>query len=87
MLIFYWDMCLKNFSLNIFLSSLLTCNLWNCVLVQKVLDPSVFKIGCSQAGKNKWVDMGKQVSRKVIIVKTFDNSIMNAHVLFDYVSL
>ncbi|XVF67722.1 hypothetical protein PTKIN_Ptkin10aG0144700 [Pterospermum kingtungense] len=31
----------------------------------KKLDPSVFKIGCSQAGKNKWVDMGKQVSRKV----------------------
>ncbi|OMP05206.1 Phenylalanyl-tRNA synthetase [Corchorus capsularis] len=33
--------------------------------LQKKLDPSVFKIGCSQAGKNKWVDMGKQVSRKV----------------------
>ncbi|WRX13406.1 Phenylalanyl-tRNA synthetase - like 1 [Theobroma cacao] len=32
---------------------------------EKKLDPSVFKIGCSQAGKNKWVDMGKQVSRKV----------------------
>ncbi|KAE8687049.1 putative phenylalanine--tRNA ligase alpha subunit [Hibiscus syriacus] len=31
----------------------------------KKLEPSVFKIGCSQAGKNKWVDMGKQVSRKV----------------------
>ncbi|XP_022763254.1 phenylalanine--tRNA ligase alpha subunit, cytoplasmic-like isoform X1 [Durio zibethinus] len=33
--------------------------------LQKKLDPSLFKIGCSQAGKNKWVDMGKQVSRKV----------------------
>ncbi|KAK8564319.1 hypothetical protein V6N13_005447 [Hibiscus sabdariffa] len=33
--------------------------------LQKKLEPSVFKIGCSQAGKNKWVDMGKQVSRKV----------------------
>ncbi|KAF5745710.1 Phenylalanyl-tRNA synthetase / phenylalanine--tRNA ligase putative isoform 1 [Tripterygium wilfordii] len=33
--------------------------------LQKKLDPSVFKIGCSQAGKNKWVEMGKQVSRKV----------------------
>ncbi|KAK8490269.1 hypothetical protein V6N11_048195 [Hibiscus sabdariffa] len=33
--------------------------------LQKKLQPSVFKIGCSQAGKNKWVDMGKQVSRKV----------------------
>ncbi|GLT86228.1 hypothetical protein SLE2022_043820 [Rubroshorea leprosula] len=33
--------------------------------LQKKLDPSVFKIGCLQAGKNKWVDMGKQVSRKV----------------------
>ena len=61
-------------------------------MVQKKLDPSVFKIGCSQAGKNKWVDMGKQVSRKLIIfmvnvVKAFDNSIMNDHVLRDYVSL
>ncbi|KAL4360743.1 hypothetical protein GQ457_04G002130 [Hibiscus cannabinus] len=37
----------------------------NLALVQKKLDPSVFKIGCSQAGKNKWVEMGKQVSRKV----------------------
>lgn len=33
--------------------------------LQKMFDPSVFKIGCSQAGKNKWVEMGKQVSRKV----------------------
>lgn len=33
--------------------------------MQKKLDPAVFKIGCSQAGKNKWVEMGKQVSRKV----------------------
>ncbi|XP_010526632.1 PREDICTED: phenylalanine--tRNA ligase alpha subunit, cytoplasmic-like [Tarenaya hassleriana] len=33
--------------------------------LQKMLDPSVYKIGCSQAGKNKWVEMGKQVSRKV----------------------
>ncbi|KAJ4851445.1 hypothetical protein Tsubulata_031893, partial [Turnera subulata] len=33
--------------------------------LQKKLDPAVFKIGCSQAGKNKWVEMGKQVSRKV----------------------
>ncbi|CAN8271860.1 unnamed protein product [Cochlearia groenlandica] len=32
--------------------------------LQKKLAPSVFKIGCSQAGKNKWVEMGKQVSRK-----------------------
>lgn len=32
---------------------------------QKKLDISVFKIGCSQAAKNKWVEMGKQVSRKV----------------------
>lgn len=36
-------------------------NLW----MQKRLDPSVFKIGSSQAGKNKWVEMGKQISRKV----------------------
>uniref|UniRef100_K7LSZ2 phenylalanine--tRNA ligase n=2 Tax=Glycine max TaxID=3847 RepID=K7LSZ2_SOYBN len=34
--------------------------------LQKKLDPSVFKIGCAQAAKNKWVDMGKQLmSRKV----------------------
>ncbi|XP_031278585.1 phenylalanine--tRNA ligase alpha subunit, cytoplasmic isoform X1 [Pistacia vera] len=33
--------------------------------LQKKLDPAVFKIGCSQAGKNRWVEMGKQVSRKV----------------------
>ncbi|XP_044508982.1 phenylalanine--tRNA ligase alpha subunit, cytoplasmic-like isoform X2 [Mangifera indica] len=33
--------------------------------LQKNLDPVVFKIGCSQAGKNRWVEMGKQVSRKV----------------------
>ncbi|CAN0924536.1 Phenylalanine--tRNA ligase alpha subunit, cytoplasmic [Linum grandiflorum] len=33
--------------------------------LQKKLDPAVFKIGCNQAGKNKWVEMGKQVSRKV----------------------
>ncbi|GMI75968.1 hypothetical protein like AT4G39280 [Hibiscus trionum] len=37
---------------------------------QKKLEPSVFKIGCSQAGKNKWVDMGKQVSRKFNMLKT-----------------
>ncbi|XP_027354191.1 phenylalanine--tRNA ligase alpha subunit, cytoplasmic isoform X3 [Abrus precatorius] len=34
--------------------------------LQKKLDPSAFKIGCAQAAKNKWVDMGKQlISRKV----------------------
>ncbi|KAJ8767223.1 hypothetical protein K2173_013620 [Erythroxylum novogranatense] len=33
--------------------------------LQKKFDPAVFKIGCSQAGKNKWVEMGKQLSRKV----------------------
>ncbi|CAA7044814.1 unnamed protein product [Microthlaspi erraticum] len=33
--------------------------------LQRNLAPSVFKIGCAQAGKNKWVEMGKQVSRKV----------------------
>ncbi|XP_022725076.1 phenylalanine--tRNA ligase alpha subunit, cytoplasmic-like [Durio zibethinus] len=34
-------------------------------LQAKKARPFSFKIGCSQAGKNKWVDMGKQVSRKV----------------------
>ncbi|XP_010243074.1 PREDICTED: phenylalanine--tRNA ligase alpha subunit, cytoplasmic [Nelumbo nucifera] len=34
--------------------------------LQKKVDPSVYKIGCSQAIKNKWLEMGKaQVSRKV----------------------
>lgn len=34
--------------------------------MQKKVDPSVYKIGLSQAMKNKWVEMGKQlVSRKV----------------------
>ncbi|KAF7127961.1 hypothetical protein RHSIM_Rhsim11G0177200 [Rhododendron simsii] len=34
--------------------------------LQRKLDPSVFKIGCSQAKKNQWVEMGKQlVTRKV----------------------
>jgi phenylalanyl-tRNA synthetase alpha chain len=34
--------------------------------LQKKLDPLLFKIGCAQAAKNKWVEMGKQlVSRKV----------------------
>ncbi|CAN6476926.1 unnamed protein product [Victoria cruziana] len=34
--------------------------------LQKRVNPSVYKIGCSQAMKNKWVEMGKhQVSRKV----------------------
>ncbi|CAA2998982.1 phenylalanine--tRNA ligase alpha subunit, cytoplasmic-like [Olea europaea subsp. europaea] len=34
--------------------------------LQKKLDSSIFKIGCQQAIKNKWIEMGKsQVSRKV----------------------
>ncbi|KAJ6368666.1 hypothetical protein OIU78_001109 [Salix suchowensis] len=33
--------------------------------LQKLLDPAVYKIGCSQAAKNKWVQMGNQISRKV----------------------
>ncbi|KAF2305920.1 hypothetical protein GH714_008872 [Hevea brasiliensis] len=33
--------------------------------LQKKLDSGIFKIGCSQAGKNKWVEMGKHISRKV----------------------
>ncbi|CDY65058.1 BnaC09g53300D [Brassica napus] len=32
---------------------------------EKKLDPSVFKIGSTQAAKKRWVAMGKQVSRKV----------------------
>ncbi|CAI0454972.1 unnamed protein product [Linum tenue] len=37
--------------------------------LQKKFDPAIFKIGCSQAGKNKWVEMGRQVSRKVVQVE------------------
>ncbi|CAN8247431.1 unnamed protein product [Cochlearia groenlandica] len=33
--------------------------------LQKKLAPSVFEIGFSQAGENKWVEMGNQVSRTV----------------------
>ncbi|XP_010446466.1 PREDICTED: phenylalanine--tRNA ligase alpha subunit, cytoplasmic [Camelina sativa] len=33
--------------------------------LQKKLAPSVFSIGCSQAGKRRWVQMGMQVSRRV----------------------
>ncbi|KAL2901888.1 Phenylalanine--tRNA ligase alpha subunit cytoplasmic [Bienertia sinuspersici] len=34
--------------------------------LQKIVDPSVFKIGFAQAMKNKWVERGKQsVSRKI----------------------
>ncbi|PNY11964.1 putative phenylalanine-tRNA ligase alpha subunit-like protein [Trifolium pratense] len=34
--------------------------------LQKKLGPSVFKIACAQAAKNKWVEMGKQlISKKV----------------------
>ncbi|KAK6939458.1 PheRS, DNA binding domain 1 [Dillenia turbinata] len=33
--------------------------------LQKKVESSIFKIACSQAMKNKWIEMGKQVSRKV----------------------
>lgn len=33
--------------------------------LQKKLDSAVFEIGCSHSGRNKWVEMGQQVSRKV----------------------
>ncbi|XP_077218091.1 phenylalanyl-tRNA synthetase, putative / phenylalanine-tRNA ligase [Tasmannia lanceolata] len=34
--------------------------------LQKKVDPSIYKIGCSQAAKNKWVEIGKSlVIRKV----------------------
>lgn len=33
--------------------------------MQKKINPGIFKIGCAQAGKNKWVEMGKNISRKV----------------------
>lgn len=36
--------------------------------LQKKLDPSLFKIACAQAAKNKWVEMGKLVTRKVILL-------------------
>ncbi|XP_028772698.1 phenylalanine--tRNA ligase alpha subunit, cytoplasmic-like, partial [Neltuma alba] len=33
--------------------------------LQKKLNPAAFKIGCAQAAKNKWVELGKQlISRK-----------------------
>ncbi|KAG5547911.1 hypothetical protein RHGRI_013558 [Rhododendron griersonianum] len=33
--------------------------------LQRKMDPTVFKIGRSQAIKNQWVEMGKQLTRKV----------------------
>lgn len=33
--------------------------------LQKKLAPSVYKIGCAQAAKNKWVNMGTLITRKV----------------------
>ncbi|EXC17251.1 hypothetical protein L484_027438 [Morus notabilis] len=33
--------------------------------LQNKLAPSVYKIGCAQAAKNKWVEMGKLITRKV----------------------
>ena len=33
--------------------------------LQKKPDSALFEIGCSQSGRNKWVEMGQQVSRKV----------------------
>jgi hypothetical protein len=42
------------------------CSVETDLWMQKKLDPLLFKIGCAQAAKNKWVEMGKQlVSRKV----------------------
>lgn len=42
------------------------CSRATDLFVQKKLGPSIFKIGCAQAAKNKWVEMGKQmISRKV----------------------
>ncbi|KAM3235495.1 hypothetical protein P3L10_015532 [Capsicum annuum] len=32
--------------------------------MQKKLDPAIYKIGCQQAIKNKWVEIAKTVSRK-----------------------
>ncbi|KAH9706060.1 Anaphase-promoting complex subunit 5 [Citrus sinensis] len=32
--------------------------------LQKKPDSALFEIGCSQSGRNKWVEMGQQVSRK-----------------------
>ncbi|KAG5526638.1 hypothetical protein RHGRI_032790 [Rhododendron griersonianum] len=46
--------------------------------LQRKLDPSVFKIGCSQAKKNQWVEMGKQlVTRKVDNVEDKVKDLLN----------
>ncbi|XP_028103640.1 phenylalanine--tRNA ligase alpha subunit, cytoplasmic-like [Camellia sinensis] len=40
--------------------------------LQRKMDPAVFKIGRSQAIKNQWLEMGKQlVTKKVNIKKNF----------------
>jgi phenylalanyl-tRNA synthetase alpha chain len=58
--------CSYIFSVHAFCFSVLYLN-FGCwiFLMQKLVDPAVFKIGCSQAAKNKWVQMGNQISRKV----------------------
>lgn len=42
-----------------------------CSCMQRKMDPTVFKIGRSQAIKNQWVEMGKQLTRKVNLTKKF----------------
>ncbi|KAH9607163.1 hypothetical protein KSS87_005088 [Heliosperma pusillum] len=42
--------------------------------LQKKLDPAVYKIGSSQAMKNKWVERGKQlISRKIVFLLQVQN--------------
>eukprot|EP00262_Sarcandra_glabra_P012442 TRINITY_DN3207_c0_g1_i1.p1 TRINITY_DN3207_c0_g1~~TRINITY_DN3207_c0_g1_i1.p1 ORF type:complete len:489 (+),score=72.68 TRINITY_DN3207_c0_g1_i1:205-1671(+) len=46
--------------------------------LQRKIDPSVYKIGCSQAKKNNWVDIGKLlVSRKVQHVEDRVKDLLN----------
>ncbi|KAK6159663.1 hypothetical protein DH2020_003044 [Rehmannia glutinosa] len=40
--------------------------------LQEKVEPSIYKIGCTQAIKNKWIEMGKlEVSRKVLLSENF----------------
>ena len=60
----YPFLCFVRFQLDLGLDLILVLILF--FWLQKKLDPSLFKIACAQAAKNKWVEMGKQlITRKV----------------------
>ena len=58
------------------------CSVETDLWMQKKLDPLLFKIGCAQAAKNKWVEMVKKlVSRKVWTQSSLVSYIWNIAIL------